>query len=72
MARANEGFDDVFNMDYDKADRVFASLEKDYPQHPQPPLYAQAFCGSRKCFAGRISIWAASSLRLIFQRRRIK
>jgi tetratricopeptide (TPR) repeat protein len=39
MARANEGFDDVFNMDYDKADRAFVSLEKEYPQHPQPPLY---------------------------------
>jgi tetratricopeptide (TPR) repeat protein len=39
MARAQEGFIYFFNMDYDKADQTFALLEKDYPQHPQPPLY---------------------------------
>ncbi len=39
MARAQEAFDDIFNMDYDKAERIFLSLERDYPQHPAPPLY---------------------------------
>lgn len=38
-ARAQQCFDDVFNMDYDKADRAFAVLEREYPQYPQPPLY---------------------------------
>ncbi len=39
MERAQVGFDDMFNMDYDKARQVFISLEKEYPQHPAPPLY---------------------------------
>ena len=39
MERAQAGFTDIFNLDYDQAQQVFASLEKDYPQHPAPPLY---------------------------------
>jgi tetratricopeptide (TPR) repeat protein len=39
MERAQTGFDDIFNLDYDKANQVFASLEKEYPRHPAPPLY---------------------------------
>lgn len=39
MTRAEAGFDEIFNMDYDQAERNFAALEKDYPQHPAPPLY---------------------------------
>jgi hypothetical protein len=39
VARAESGFEHIFNMDYDQAQLVFASLEKDYPQHPAPPLY---------------------------------
>lgn len=39
MTRAEEGFNDIFNMDYDHAESVFASLAHDYPQHPAPPLY---------------------------------
>ncbi len=39
MARAEAGFNDIFNMDYDRAAVIFVSLEKDYPQHPAPPLY---------------------------------
>jgi tetratricopeptide (TPR) repeat protein len=39
VARAESGFDLIFNMDYDKAEQVFISLAKDYPRHPAPPLY---------------------------------
>lgn len=39
VARAESGFTHIFNMDYDKAEQVFAALEKEYPQHPAPPLY---------------------------------
>jgi tetratricopeptide (TPR) repeat protein len=39
VARAESGFEHIFNMDYDKAAQVFISLEKDFPQHPAPPLY---------------------------------
>ena len=39
MERAQAGFADIFNLDYDKARQIFVALEKDYPQHPAPPLY---------------------------------
>jgi tetratricopeptide (TPR) repeat protein len=39
MSRAQEGFDGIFNMDYDKAEGIFVSMEKEYPQHPAPALY---------------------------------
>jgi tetratricopeptide (TPR) repeat protein len=39
VALAESGFEHIFNMDYDRAQQVFVSLEKDYPQHPAPPLY---------------------------------
>lgn len=39
VKRAQAGFDDIFNLDYNKARQVFASLEREYPQHPAPPLY---------------------------------
>jgi tetratricopeptide (TPR) repeat protein len=39
MDRVQKGFSDIFNMDYDQAKDVFVSLEKEYPQHPAPPLY---------------------------------
>jgi tetratricopeptide (TPR) repeat protein len=39
MERAQSGFAHIFNLDYADARRVFASLEKEYPQHPAPPLY---------------------------------
>lgn len=40
MQRAQGGFRDIMNLDYDEAQQVFASLEKDYPKHPAPPLYS--------------------------------
>jgi tetratricopeptide (TPR) repeat protein len=39
MKRANVAFDDIFNMDYGKAEQVFTALAGDYPHHPGPPLY---------------------------------
>jgi tetratricopeptide (TPR) repeat protein len=39
VERAQEGFSDIFNLDYDKAERDFTFLERDYPQHPAPSLY---------------------------------
>jgi tetratricopeptide (TPR) repeat protein len=39
VERAQAGFADIFNMDYEKARQEFAALAKEYPQHPAPPLY---------------------------------
>ncbi len=39
MQRAQAGFADIFNMDYDKARQAFIALGRDYPQHPAPSLY---------------------------------
>jgi hypothetical protein len=40
VERAHSAFRDIMNLDYDKALQDFASLERDYPKHPAPPLYA--------------------------------
>jgi tetratricopeptide (TPR) repeat protein len=40
VERTQLAFQDIMNLDYDKALQAFASLEKDYPKHPSPPLYA--------------------------------
>lgn len=39
VERAQAGFSDIFNLDFERADLDFISLEKDYPRHPAPPLY---------------------------------
>jgi tetratricopeptide (TPR) repeat protein len=39
VERAQAGFAEIFNMDYEKARQGFAALAKEYPQHPAPPLY---------------------------------
>lgn len=39
VERAEEGFSDIFNMDYDRARLTFNLLARDYPNHPAPPLY---------------------------------
>jgi tetratricopeptide (TPR) repeat protein len=39
MAKAQPGFDDIYNLDYDRAEQVFVALKKENPQHPAPPLY---------------------------------
>jgi tetratricopeptide (TPR) repeat protein len=39
MEGAQIGFTHIYNMDYEKAEHVFASLETNYPGHPAPPLY---------------------------------
>jgi tetratricopeptide (TPR) repeat protein len=39
MDQARPGFEGVYNLDYDKAERVFIALNKENPRHPAPPLY---------------------------------
>jgi tetratricopeptide (TPR) repeat protein len=39
MSEARPGFDAIYSLDYDDAERIFTALEKAYPQHPAPPLY---------------------------------
>ena len=39
MAQAGPGFDGIYNLDYDQAERVFLALKEENPQHPAPPLY---------------------------------
>jgi tetratricopeptide (TPR) repeat protein len=39
VERAQAGFTDIYNLDYEKARKVFLSLDQEYPQHPAPPLY---------------------------------
>jgi tetratricopeptide (TPR) repeat protein len=39
MDRANQGFDEILNLDFDAATRSFTILADQYPYHPAPPLY---------------------------------
>ena len=39
MELSKAGFADMYNLDYEKARQAFALLEKEYPDHPAPPLY---------------------------------
>jgi tetratricopeptide (TPR) repeat protein len=39
MSEARPGFDAIYSLDYDHAERIFTALKKAYPQHPAPPLY---------------------------------
>jgi len=39
MERAQAGFAHIYNLDYEEARQAFTALEKEYPQHPAPPLY---------------------------------
>lgn len=39
MNRANQGFTEVLNLDFDAADRDFTALANRCPDHPAPPLY---------------------------------
>ena len=36
---AQKGFAQIYNLDYDQAQRTFSDLRARYPQHPAPPLY---------------------------------
>lgn len=42
MVRAQTAFTDIFNLDYRHAEQIFLSLQKEYPNHPAPPLYLAA------------------------------
>jgi tetratricopeptide (TPR) repeat protein len=39
MSKASPGFEDIYNIDYERAEQLFQLLKKEYPQHPAPPLY---------------------------------
>jgi tetratricopeptide (TPR) repeat protein len=39
MEHAQAGFTNILNMDYEDARRTFASLGREFPHHPAPPLY---------------------------------
>lgn len=39
MSEARPGFDAIYSLDYDDAERIFTALKIAYPQHPAPPLY---------------------------------
>lgn len=50
MAKARPGFDDIYNIDYDRGERLFLALKKEYPQHPAPPLYLGIIAWLRELF----------------------
>jgi tetratricopeptide (TPR) repeat protein len=39
MDKANQGFAQMFSLDFDGATRTFTALAHQYPDHPAPPLY---------------------------------
>ncbi len=48
--RAVKGFDHVYSLDYDDAQRTFENLRQQYPQHPGPPLYLALTVWQRELF----------------------
>lgn len=50
MARAEEGFAHIRNLDYDEAEQTFSRLEVQYPAHPAPPLYRATVVWLRELF----------------------
>jgi tetratricopeptide (TPR) repeat protein len=48
MARVQPAFDDIFNMDYTRAERSFQVLAQQHPGHPAPPLYLAAIIWMRE------------------------
>lgn len=39
MTRARDGFDQIYNLDYEEAAQTFRDLREQFPGHPAPPLY---------------------------------
>jgi len=39
MQAAEKGFAEIYNLDYDQANKTFSDLRARYPEHPAPPLY---------------------------------
>jgi tetratricopeptide (TPR) repeat protein len=50
MAKANPGFNDIYNLDYARAEQVFVKLRQEYPNHPAPPLYLAITAWLRELF----------------------
>jgi len=50
MNRANPGFEDIYNLDYERAEQLFVKLKQEYPLHPAPPLYLGTIAWLRELF----------------------
>lgn len=50
MAKAQKGFDAIYQIDYDEAERTFRALKREYPGHPAPPLYLAVVVWLRELF----------------------
>ena len=48
MQKVQPAFDDIFNLDYSEAERIFRALQREYPAHPAPPLYLGAIVWVRE------------------------
>jgi tetratricopeptide (TPR) repeat protein len=48
MQKVQPAFDDIFNLDYGDAERIFVALQREYPAHPAPPLYLGAIVWIRE------------------------
>lgn len=50
LEQIQPGFDDLFNLEYERAWRRFSELRERWPQHPGPPLYAAATVWLRELY----------------------
>ena len=50
LAETKGGFDQIFNLEYDRATDTFSRLRSQYPQHPAPPLYMAITLWQRELF----------------------
>lgn len=50
MAQVKEGFTDLFQLEYDAAQKWFTDLAARYPNHPGPPLYQATTVWLRELF----------------------
>ncbi|MDA2933416.1 hypothetical protein MYX82_03635 [Acidobacteria bacterium AH-259-D05] len=53
LEEARQGFDEIFNLDYEPAIQTFAALQTKYPEHPGPPLYRATAIWLRELFERR-------------------
>ncbi|GAB4229572.1 MAG: hypothetical protein Kow00109_00880 [Acidobacteriota bacterium] len=50
LEQIQPGFDDLFNLEYERAWRRFNDLRERWPEHPGPPLYAAATVWLRELY----------------------
>lgn len=53
LEEAQQGFDQIFNLDYEPAIQTFSALQTKYPEHPGPPLYRATAIWLRELFERR-------------------